>query len=101
MQKQQYSPLEKRARHISYKQRLPWFICRRPGCSDVVVSETDVKRYLKIGYAPVCAYYKGALYDTVFEAGGEIRFMNTTENPGPDESVGAGIFLMRKCGSAA
>ena len=95
MKKQPYSPyekLEKRARHISYKQDRPWFICRRRGCSDVVVSDLDVKRYLKIGYEPICAIYRGVFYDTVFESCGVIRFTNAEKNPGPDGNVGAGIF---------
>ena len=95
MKKQQYSPyekLEKRARHISWKQDHPWFICRRRGCSDVVVSDLDVKRYLKIGYEPLCAFYRGAQYDTIFNVGGEIRFMKAEESPGLTETSGRDFF---------
>lgn len=63
------------ARQISSREKRPWYICRRTGCKDVVVSEQDLNRYMRLGYKVLCAYYDGKQYKNIYQLEGKLHFV--------------------------
>ena len=67
--------IEASARRISSHTSRPWYICRRAGSNDVVVSELDLKRYMHLGYSVLCAYFDGKRYKNIYTLDGQMEFI--------------------------
>ena len=63
------------ARAISIQSGKPWYICTKDGHSDVIVSEENLKRYMKEGFNVICAYHKGERYKNLYRIDGRIQFV--------------------------
>ena len=66
---------EATARQISVREKRPWYICRRYGAKDVVVSDQDLDRYMSLGYKVLCAYFDGKRYKNLYLLDGKLHFV--------------------------
>lgn len=60
---------------ISAKNPNIWYICQRNGRGDVLVSDRDIKRFLRIGFHVESAYMNGKRYRNIYMLSGEIHFV--------------------------
>lgn len=52
-----------------------WYVCQRKNTSDVLVSDRDINRFLRLGYQVSGAFLNGKRYRNIYTLGGEIHFV--------------------------
>lgn len=54
------------ARRLSERDTLIWYCMEHPKRSSVCVSESDLKRYMQLGFKVVCCYCNGERHKNAF-----------------------------------
>lgn len=58
--------LNKTAKLQSMREGGVWYVMKHPSRNDVVVSENDLSRYMRLGYKTECCYYEGSQYKNAY-----------------------------------
>lgn len=66
---------ERTASAMSVRTGKPWYVCRKDGRHDLIVSEENLKRQMQKGYKVVCVYYAGMKYKNLYTVSGRLQFV--------------------------
>ena len=66
---------DRTASSMSIRTGKPWYICKKEGQHDLIVSEENMKRFMQNGYKVVSVYYRGKKFKNLYNVNGRLQFV--------------------------
>ena len=66
---------ERTASAMSLRTGKPWYVCKKEGCQDLIVSEENLKHQMQNGFKVVSVYYGGKKFKNLYTVSGRLQFV--------------------------